>query len=104
MLLLLAGGCGLLAVLFLGRAIGTPWRQRRATLKRARAYGVPAKAPAHEVARDRLSGRVEHAVDLLSRAGRRLAMPGFRETVDIRLLQAGFSARVTARDTFAAKV
>jgi tight adherence protein C len=103
-LLVLAGGCGLLAVFFLARALGTPWRQRRATLKRARAYGLPAKAAGREVARDRLAGRLEHTIDLLSRAGRRLAMPGFRETVDIRLLQAGFSASVTARDTFAAKI
>ena len=103
MVLVLAISCGALAVVFAWRAGAVPLRQRRATLRRAQSYGDQVERPPGGRRRQWLAW-LGSTVDVLARVGRRLAVPSFRDTVDLKLLQAGFAARVTARETFAAKV
>ena len=86
----------LLAVAFAVRAMTVPAAQQRATFQRARSYGAAAEG---------VAGDPEEGVwARLARVGERVSPRSLRETVELRLVEAGLAGRVSPTDFFAFKI
>jgi len=93
---LFATTCFVLALAFAARALTVPATQQRATFRRARGYG----GTEDQVG----SGEQARPWTRLATLGERLSPRSLRETIELRIVEAGLASRISPADIFAVKI